>query len=167
MRPLNIIKQYRSCCGRRKSPAAAGRPRDARSSVQWRHGSESHSLAPHLGQVRRAGGTTLCGNQGQAEIAAAGGAGRKSAKNADRPMHQSREAHHSAWPHHSPEGGHCQWALTGHLMDAKVDAGLVDFPARLAGGRQYLLCWVLSEPAVEWWHWPDAGFAGRRPCLTR
>jgi hypothetical protein len=44
-----------------------------------------------------------------------------------------------------------------------LDAGLVDFPARLADGRQYLLCWVLGEPAVEWWHWPDAGFAGRRP----
>ena len=36
-------------------------------------------------------------------------------------------------------------------------------PARLADGRQYLLCWVLGEPAVEWWHWPDTGFAGRRP----
>jgi hypothetical protein len=22
---------------------------------------------------------------------------------------------------------------------------------------------VLGEPAVEWWHWPDTGFAGRRP----
>ena len=44
-----------------------------------------------------------------------------------------------------------------------LDAGLVDFPARLADGRQYLLCWVLGEPAVEWWHWPDTGFAGRRP----
>ena len=42
---------------------------------------------------------------GQAEIAAAGGADRRSAKNADRPMNQSREAHHSAWPLHSPEGG--------------------------------------------------------------
>jgi hypothetical protein len=44
-----------------------------------------------------------------------------------------------------------------------LDAGLVDFPARLADGREYLLCWVLGEPAVEWWHWPDTGFAGRRP----
>jgi hypothetical protein len=44
-----------------------------------------------------------------------------------------------------------------------LDAGLVDFPARLEDGRQYLLCWVLGEPAVAWWHWPDAGFAGRRP----
>ena len=44
-----------------------------------------------------------------------------------------------------------------------LDAGLVDFPARLDDGREYLLCWVLGEPAVEWWHWPDTGFAGRRP----
>jgi hypothetical protein len=44
-----------------------------------------------------------------------------------------------------------------------LDAGLVDFPARLEDGRGYLLCWVLGEPAVEWWHWPDTGFAGRRP----
>ena len=44
-----------------------------------------------------------------------------------------------------------------------VDAGLVDFPARLADGREYLLCWVLGEPEVAFWHWPDAGFAGRRP----
>jgi hypothetical protein len=44
-----------------------------------------------------------------------------------------------------------------------LDAGLVDFPARLADGREYLLCWVLGEPEVAFWHWPDAGFAGRRP----
>ena len=37
--------------------------------------------------------------------AAGGGAGRRSAKNAAAPMNQSREAHHSAWPLHSPEGG--------------------------------------------------------------
>jgi hypothetical protein len=40
-----------------------------------------------------------------AEIAAEGGADRRSAKNADAPMNQSREAHHSARPHHSPRGG--------------------------------------------------------------
>jgi hypothetical protein len=44
-----------------------------------------------------------------------------------------------------------------------LDAGLVDFPARLADGREYLLCWVLEEPEVAWWHWPETGFAGRRP----
>ncbi|HEV3465390.1 MAG TPA: DUF2203 domain-containing protein [Actinomycetota bacterium] len=54
--------------------------------------------------------------------------------------------------------------LTGEgIILRDLDAGLVDFPARLADGREYLLCWVLGEPAVGWWHWPEAGFAGRRP----
>jgi hypothetical protein len=44
-----------------------------------------------------------------------------------------------------------------------LDAGLVDFPAELPDGRIYLLCWVAGEPEVAWWHWPDTGFAGRRP----
>jgi hypothetical protein len=41
----------------------------------------------------------------QAWIAAAGGAGRRSAKNALAPMNQSREAHLTAQPLHSPSGG--------------------------------------------------------------
>ena len=41
--------------------------------------------------------------------------------------------------------------------------GLVDFPARAAGGRPYWLCWLDGEPAVEWWHWVEDGFAGRTP----
>jgi hypothetical protein len=58
--------------------------------------------------------------------------------------------------------------LTGEgIILRDVDAGLVDFPARLDDGREYLLCWVLGEPAVEWWHWPDTGFAGRRPLTDR
>ena len=44
-----------------------------------------------------------------------------------------------------------------------LDSGLIDFPARLPDGREYLLCWVLGEPEVGFWHWPEAGFAGRRP----
>ena len=47
------------------------------------------------------------------------------------------------------------------LRDA--DRGLVDFPAETAAGRTYWLCWVVGEPAVEWWHWPEDGFAGRQP----
>jgi hypothetical protein len=39
-----------------------------------------------------------------ASDAAGGAAGRRLARNADAPMHQSREAHHSARPHHSPKG---------------------------------------------------------------
>ena len=44
-----------------------------------------------------------------------------------------------------------------------LEKGLLDFPARTPDGRDYWLCWVVGEPAVEWWHWPDTGFAGRRP----
>jgi hypothetical protein len=44
-----------------------------------------------------------------------------------------------------------------------VDRGLVDFPARSPSGRPYLLCWVVGEPEVAWWHWPEDGFAGRTP----
>jgi hypothetical protein len=44
-----------------------------------------------------------------------------------------------------------------------VDRGLVDFPAVSPSGRQYWLCWIVDEPAVEWWHWPEDGFPGRTP----
>jgi hypothetical protein len=43
-----------------------------------------------------------------------------------------------------------------------VDNGLVDFPARSPSGRPYWLCWLVDEPEVAWWHWPETGFAGRR-----
>jgi len=72
--------------------------------------------------------------------------------------------------------GHAPAAQTGRGLRAAVeeltdqgivlrdvDAGLIDFLARLADGREYLLCWVLGGPEVAFWHWPDAGFAGRRP----
>jgi hypothetical protein len=41
--------------------------------------------------------------------------------------------------------------------------GLVDFTAVAPSGRRYWLCWLTSEDAVEWWHWPEDGFAGRTP----
>jgi hypothetical protein len=44
-----------------------------------------------------------------------------------------------------------------------VEQGLIDFPARSAGGRDYWLCWVVGEAEVGWWHWPEDGFAGRTP----
>jgi hypothetical protein len=44
--------------------------------------------------------------------------------------------------------------------------GLIDFPAQSVSGREYLLCWLDGEPAIEWWHWPDAGFGGRTPLST-
>jgi hypothetical protein len=43
-----------------------------------------------------------------------------------------------------------------------VDSGLLDFPA-VREGEPVLLCWRVGEPAVEWWHGPEDGFAGRRP----
>jgi hypothetical protein len=83
-----------------------------------------HPSRPAKGEPQ----TTLCGSPGQDEIAAGGGADRRSAKNADAPMNQSREAHHSAWPHHSPSG-HDQrerlfWAARGYASGARrVSAG--------------------------------------------
>ena len=47
-----------------------------------------------------------------------------------------------------------------------VRQGLVDFPARAANGRGYWLCWLVGEPEVAWWHWPEDGFAGRTPLST-
>ncbi|HXQ90223.1 MAG TPA: DUF2203 domain-containing protein [Acidimicrobiales bacterium] len=40
--------------------------------------------------------------------------------------------------------------------------GLIDFPAR-HGGRDVLLCWQLGDDDLGWWHFPEEGFAGRRP----
>jgi len=45
------------------------------------------------------------------------------------------------------------------LKDA--DAGLLDFPA-VREGEDVLLCWRVGEPAVEWWHRVEDGFAGRQ-----
>jgi hypothetical protein len=44
--------------------------------------------------------------------------------------------------------------------------GLVDFPAK-RDGRTVYLCWRLGEPAVEFWHEIDAGYAGRQPLDPR
>jgi hypothetical protein len=45
------------------------------------------------------------------------------------------------------------------LKDA--DTGLLDFPA-VREGEDVLLCWSVGEPAVEWWHRLEDGFAGRQ-----
>jgi hypothetical protein len=47
-----------------------------------------------------------------------------------------------------------------------VRQGLIDFPAQAPNGRGYWLCWIVGEPEVAWWHWPEDGFAGRTP-ITR
>ena len=43
-----------------------------------------------------------------------------------------------------------------------LDRALLDFPS-LRDGREVYLCWQEGEDAIEFWHEPDAGFAGRRP----
>jgi hypothetical protein len=43
-----------------------------------------------------------------------------------------------------------------------LDSGLVDFPA-LRDGEPVLLCWMLGEDEVGWWHRSEDGFAGRQP----
>lgn len=40
--------------------------------------------------------------------------------------------------------------------------GIVDFPS-LHEDRPIRLCWKYDEPAVQFWHDPAAGFAGRKP----
>jgi hypothetical protein len=42
------------------------------------------------------------------------------------------------------------------------EPGLVDFPARYQE-RPILLCWKLGEPAIEFWHDTESGYAGRQP----
>lgn len=42
------------------------------------------------------------------------------------------------------------------------DAGLVDFPAQIAGVEVFL-CWQLGEDEIAHWHGLDEGFAGRKP----
>ncbi len=44
----------------------------------------------------------------------------------------------------------------------EVSTGLVDFPTVMEGRDAYL-CWRLGEPEVAYWHFPEDGFAGRKP----
>lgn len=43
-----------------------------------------------------------------------------------------------------------------------LEAGLVDFPARL-DGREINLCWKLGEKRIDHWHGLEEGFPGRKP----
>ena len=47
------------------------------------------------------------------------------------------------------------------VVPKDLDLGLLDFPARREG-EDVLLCWHVGEDAVEWWHGPDEGYAGRK-----
>ncbi|MGH2497167.1 MAG: DUF2203 domain-containing protein [Ktedonobacteraceae bacterium] len=42
------------------------------------------------------------------------------------------------------------------------DTGLIDFLS-MRGGREIYLCWRLGEERINFWHYLDAGFAGRQP----
>jgi hypothetical protein len=46
------------------------------------------------------------------------------------------------------------------LKDRRL--GLIDFPGEI-DGRRVWLCWRLGEPAVQYWHDLDSGYAGRQP----
>lgn len=53
--------------------------------------------------------------------------------------------------------------IEGWNLEVKdIESGLVDFPTEV-GGRDAYLCWKLGEPEVAHWHYPEDGFAGRRP----
>jgi hypothetical protein len=46
------------------------------------------------------------------------------------------------------------------LKDPSI--GLIDFLS-MRNGREIYLCWHLGEEHINFWHYPDAGFAGRQP----
>ena len=57
-------------------------------------------------------------------------------------------------------------AIGCSYKDWGFELGLVDFPARI-DGQNVLLCWRSDEPAVQWFHGYEDGFAGRRPIPER
>jgi hypothetical protein len=45
-----------------------------------------------------------------------------------------------------------------------LELGLVDFPARHPhSGETVLLCWLVGEQDIAFWHGLEEGFAGRKP----
>ena len=46
------------------------------------------------------------------------------------------------------------------LKDPSI--GLIDFLS-MRNGREVYLCWHLGEEHINFWHYLDAGFAGRQP----
>lgn len=47
-----------------------------------------------------------------------------------------------------------------------LEQGLLDFPC-IIEGRQVLLCWMLGEKEIAYWHTEEDGFAGRKPLDSR
>lgn len=57
-------------------------------------------------------------------------------------------------------------AITGTgVVLRDLRAGLLDFPAEHQG-LQYLLCWRMDEPDINFWHLENDGFQGRKPLGT-
>lgn len=54
------------------------------------------------------------------------------------------------------------WFEQRGIIVRDIAQGLIDFPA-VRDGEDILLCWKAPEPAVDFWHPPEAGFAGRQP----
>ena len=53
--------------------------------------------------------------------------------------------------------------ITGRgIIVRDIGRGLVDFPSQRAGEIVHL-CWQRGEPAIDWWHPTNTGFADRRP----
>jgi hypothetical protein len=85
-----------------------------------------------------------------------------------------RAAHHRAAGNGHTGNGDTGAAIERELRAALAGLGdegivvrdpersLIDFTAETRDGRRYWLCHLAGEPAVEWWHWPEDGFAGRR-----
>ncbi len=48
------------------------------------------------------------------------------------------------------------------FKDWNFEVGLVDFPA-IINGRVVFLCWRSDEPAIQFYHDVEAGYAGRQP----
>ncbi len=47
-----------------------------------------------------------------------------------------------------------------------LDKGLLDFPCQV-GEQIVLLCWMLGETKIDFWHTVEAGFQGRQPLDER
>lgn len=54
------------------------------------------------------------------------------------------------------------WFEQAGILIKDIEQGLIDFPSDRSG-VPILLCWRADEASVDFWHYPDAGFAGRQP----
>lgn len=44
-----------------------------------------------------------------------------------------------------------------------IERGLIDFPCIRSNGEEVYLCYMLGEPAIQFWHRIEEGFPGRQP----